>query len=192
MTDKQPLWNGDTPLDRQRLKTHIRTVSDWPQPGVRFRDLTTLFEDPEIFRGIVSCFERDCRKWEIDLIGAVDARGFIIGGALACLMGKPLLLVRKKGKLPHQTISEDYVLEYGKASVEIHADACHPGDRVLLVDDLIATGGTLLAAVKLFRSLGGVVAGAAAIVDLPELGGSEKLVASGVPVHALCQFQEDE
>ena len=192
MTDKQSAWNGDTPLDRQRLKSHIRTVPDWPQPGVRFRDLSTLFEDPEIFRGIISSFERDCRKWEIDLIGAVDARGFIIGGALACLMGKPLLLVRKKGKLPHQTISEDYVLEYGRASVEIHADACHPGDRVLLVDDLIATGGTLLAAAKLFRSLGGVVAGAAAIVDLPELGGSEKLEAAGVPVLALCQFKEDE
>ena len=123
---------------------------------------------------------------------AVDARGFIIGGALAYQMHKPFALVRKKGKLPYRTVSEDYTLEYGTASVEIHADACKPGERVLIIDDLIATGGTLLAAAKLFQVLHGEVVGVAAIIDLPELGGSQRLGASGLRVHTLCSFSESE
>lgn len=174
------------------LKSRIRTVRDWPKPGINFRDVTTLFQDPEAFRVMIEAFAQDATRLRADLIAAVDARGFIIGGALAYQMHKPFVLVRKKGKLPHRTISEDYELEYGNATVEIHADACKPGDRVLIVDDLVATGGTLLAATKLFRSLGGVVVGTAAIIDLPELGGSERLQGAGVPVHALCSFAEDE
>lgn len=174
------------------LKARIRTVRDWPKPGVNFRDVTTLFHDPEAFRVMVEAFSLDCIHQRIDLIAAIDARGFIVGGALAYQLHKPFVLVRKKGKLPFRTVSADYALEYGTATVEIHADACRPGDRILLVDDLIATGGTLLAATKLFAGLGGVVAGVAAIIDLTDLGGSRRLREAGVPVHALCEFTETE
>jgi adenine phosphoribosyltransferase len=174
------------------LKSRIRTVRDWPKPGVSFRDATTLFHDPEAFRATIDAFAEDCAKQQIDIIAAVDARGFILGGALAYKLGKPFALVRKKGKLPYKTVSEDYHLEYGTAAVEIHADACKAGDRVLIVDDLIATGGTLLAATKLFRILHGEVIGVAAVIDLPELGGSKKLREAGLKVHALCEYSEKE
>ncbi len=174
------------------LKPRIRTVRDWPKVGVNFRDVTTLFRDPEAFRVMVEAFSLDCTRLRVDLIAAVDARGFIIGGALAYQLHKPFALVRKKGKLPHKTITEDYKLEYGTAAVEIHADTCKPGDRILIVDDLIATGGTLLAATKLFQILHGEVVGVAAIVDLPELGGSQLLRAGGLRVHALCELSEEE
>jgi adenine phosphoribosyltransferase len=174
------------------LKSRVRTVRGWPKPGINFRDVTTLFQDPAAFHLMIEAFARDSQKLRIDLIAAVDARGFIVGGALAHQLRQPFVLVRKKGKLPYKTIAEDYVLEYGSATVEIHADACRPGDRVLIVDDLIATGGTLLAAAKLFRALRGEVVGVAAIIDLPELGGSAKLRADGLKVHALCEFSESE
>ena len=174
------------------LKSHIRTVRDWPRVGVNFRDVTTLFHDPDVFRVMIESFSLDCVRHKIDVVAAVDARGFIIGGALAYQMHKPFALVRKKGKLPYQTVSEDYTLEYGSASIEIHADACKPGERVLIVDDLIATGGTLLAAAKLFQVLHGEVVGVAAIIDLPELGGSKRLRDAGLKVHALCSFSESE
>jgi adenine phosphoribosyltransferase len=174
------------------IKSKIRTIRDWPKVGVNFRDVTTLFHDPEAFRATIDAFAEDCAKQPIDIIAAVDARGFIVGGALAYRLGKPFVLVRKKGKLPHKTISEDYDLEYGTATVEIHADACKAGDRILIVDDLIATGGTLLAATKLFRILHGEVLGVATIIDLPELGGSTKLRAAGLNVHALCTFSESD
>ncbi|HWA10950.1 MAG TPA: adenine phosphoribosyltransferase [Opitutaceae bacterium] len=181
-----------TPSLAEFLKSRVRTVRDWPKPGVNFRDVTTLFQDPEAFRRMIEAFAVECARERIDLVAAVDARGFIIGGALAYQLHKPFVLVRKKGKLPHRTISEDYALEYGKATVEIHVDACKPGDRVLIVDDLIATGGTLLAAASLFRALRGDVVGVAAVIDLPELGGSAKLRAAGLQVHALCEFSETE
>ena len=174
------------------IKSKIRTVRGWPKAGVNFRDVTTLFHDPEAFRAAIDAFAEDCAKQQIDILAAVDARGFILGGALAYRMGKPFALVRKKGKLPFKTLSEDYNLEYGTATVEIHADACKAGDRILIVDDLIATGGTLLAATKLFRLLHGEVVGVAAIIDLPELGGSARLRAAGLNVHALCEFSEKE
>jgi adenine phosphoribosyltransferase len=174
------------------LKSRIRTVRDWPRVGVNFRDVTTLFHDPDAFRVTIEAFSLDCLRHRIDVVAAVDARGFIVGGALAYQMHKPFVLVRKKGKLPYQTVSEDYTLEYGSASVEIHADACKAGERVLIVDDLIATGGTLLAATKLFQALHGEVVGVAAIVDLPQLGGSQRLRDAGLKVHALCNFTEDE
>jgi adenine phosphoribosyltransferase len=174
------------------LKARVRTVRDWPKPGVNFRDVTPLFQDPAAFRLIVEAFARDCARRKIDVIAAVDARGFIAGGALAYQLGLPFALVRKKGKLPFRTLAEDYALEYGTAAIEVHADACRPGDRVLITDDLVATGGTLLAAAKLFRALGGKVAGVSAIIDLPGLGGSRKLRADGCEVHALCTFDEQE
>ena len=174
------------------LKARVRTVRDWPKLGVNFRDVTTLFNDPEAIRVMVEALSLDCTRLGVDLIAAVDARGFILGGALAYQMHKPFVPVRKKGKLPFQTISQDYALEYGTATVEIHTDAAKPGHRVLILDDLIATGGTLLAAAKLFENLGGVVAGMAAIIDLPELGGSQKLRDAGYQLHALCTFDETE
>lgn len=174
------------------LKARVRTVRDWPKPGVSFRDVTTLFSDPEAIRVMVESLSLDCTRLGVDLIAAVDARGFILGGALAYQMHKPFVPVRKKGKLPYATISQDYALEYGTAAVEIHTDACQPGHRVLILDDLIATGGTLLAAAKLFENLGGRVVGMAAIIDLPELGGSRRLRDAGYPLHALCDFNETE
>lgn len=174
------------------LKKRIRTVKDWPIDGVNFRDVTTLFNDPEAFRVMIEAFAMDCTQLEVDVIAAIDARGFIIGGALSYQLHKPFALVRKKGKLPHRTVEESYTLEYGSATIEINADACEPGQRVLLVDDLIATGGTLIASEKMFRKIGAEVVGVAAIIDLPELGGSQKLRDAGLPVHALCAFSESE
>lgn len=174
------------------LKGRVRTVRGWPKPGVNFRDVTTLFNDPETIRVMVEAFALDCTRLGVDIIAAVDARGFILGGALAYQMHKPFVPVRKKGKLPFRTVSKDYALEYGTAAVEIHTDACKPGNRVIVLDDLIATGGTLLAAAHLFESLGGKVAGVAAIIDLPELGGSQRLREAGFDVHALCSFTEEE
>ena len=174
------------------LKARIRTVHNWPHAGINFRDVTTLFHDPEAFRVLVESFSLDATRLGVNLLAAVDARGFILGGALAYQLHKPFMLVRKKGKLPYRTVGANYALEYGQASIEIHTDACKPGDRVLIVDDLIATGGTVLAAAKLIRSLGAEVVGVAAVIDLPELGGSTKLLAEGIAVHALCRFSETE
>jgi len=180
------------PADSAYFKTKFRTVRDWPRQDVNFRDVTTLFHDPVAFSRAIDVFAEDSDKRPFDIIAAVDARGFTIGGALAYRLRKPFVLVRKKGKLPFKTISESYQLEYGTAELEIHVDACKPADRILIVDDLIATGGTLLAAAKLFRDLGGNVVGVAALIDLIELGGSKKLRAAGLHVHALCEFTESE
>lgn len=174
------------------LKRRVRTVRDWPQPKVNFRDVTTLFGDPEAFRAIVHALAEEARRLGVTRIAAVDARGFILGGAVAYETHTPFVLVRKKGKLPYRTVRADYALEYGTATIEIHADACGAGDRVLIVDDLIATGGTLRAAAELFGALGGDVAGVAAVIDLPELGGSTRLRAAGLAVHTLCEFSEEE
>ena len=174
------------------LKARVRTVRDWPKPKVNFRDVTTLLGDPEAFRAMVHALADETRRLRADRIAAVDARGFILGGAVAYETHQPFALVRKKGKLPFKTVSADYALEYGTATIEIHADACKAGERILIVDDLIATGGTLLAAAQLFRQLGGEVVGVAAVIDLPELGGSAKLRAAGLAVHTLCEFSETE
>jgi adenine phosphoribosyltransferase len=154
--------------------------------------VTTLFGDPDALRAIVRALAAEMRRVRANRVAAVDARGFVLGGAVAYETHTPFTLVRKKGKLPYKTVSADYALEYGSATIEIHADACAPGDRVLIIDDLIATGGTLLAAAKLFRSLGAEVAGVAAVIDLPELGGSAAVRAAGIAVHTLCEFNEHE
>jgi adenine phosphoribosyltransferase len=179
-------------MDSATLKSKIRTVRGWPKPGVNFRDVTTLFQDAAAFRATVDALAAATTGLGADLVAAVDARGFIIGGALAYKLGLPFVLVRKKGKLPFRTVREDYALEYGTATIEVHADACRPGDRVLIVDDLIATGGTLLAAAKLFRTLQANVVGVVAVIDLPELGGSRRLAESGLVVKTLCAFSETE
>lgn len=182
----------NTPALADLLKVRVRTVRDWPRPGVNFRDVTPLFSEPELFAGLIGAMVAEGERWRAEVIAAVDARGFIIGGAVADRMHRPFAPVRKRGKLPGPTVSEAYALEYGQAEVEIHTDACRPGQRVLLVDDLIATGGTLLAAARLFQGIGGVVAGAAAAIDLPELGGSRRLRDAGFSVCTLCAFRETE
>ena len=179
-------------MDANSLKSRIRTVRDWPKPGINFRDVTTLFQDAEAFRATIDALVDVVGPLAPDIVAAVDARGFLLGGALAYKLGKPVVLVRKKGKLPYRTIAEDYALEYGTSTIEVHADACRAGDRVVIVDDLIATGGTLLAAARLFRTLGGEVVGVAAVIDLPELGGSRRLAEDGLTVRTLFAFSETE
>ena len=171
------------------LKNHIRTVPDFPQEGIMFRDVTTLFNNAAAFAEMINEFETSWSDLKIDAIAGIDARGFIIGGALALRMGLPFISLRKKGKLPYKTISEEYDLEYGKATLEIHEDAIEPGASVLIVDDLIATGGTAIASIKLVKAIGGNVAGCGFVVDLPEIGGAEKIAEMGVTVRSLIEFE---
>src|SRR5690554_133227 len=171
------------------IKSAIRTVPDWPKPGVTFRDITTVLQDRSVFRKLIDAFVHRYHHERIDAIAGVDARGFIIGSPLAYELNASFIPVRKKGKLPFDTVSETYQLEYGTAEVELHKDALKPGDRVILVDDLIATGGTMLAAASLIRKLGADLLECAAIIDLPDLGGSRKLREQGISVFTTCQFE---
>ncbi|MCW4151172.1 adenine phosphoribosyltransferase [Halomonas sp. 18H] len=174
------------------IKSVVRTVPDWPQEGVNFRDITPLLQNSAAFRKLIDSFVHRYQEMELDAIAAIDARGFIIGAPLAYELGCSFVPVRKKGKLPFQTISETYTLEYGEAEVELHADAFREGDRILLVDDLIATGGTMLAAAKLITRSGGLVVETSTIVDLPDLGGGQLIRDAGYSVFAVCSFTEDE
>jgi adenine phosphoribosyltransferase len=171
------------------LKRLIRTIPDYPKPGILFRDITTLLLDPQGLRGAVDGLMLPFVNSSIDLVAGIEARGFILGGAVAHELGKGFVPVRKKGKLPHKTIGQEYQLEYGIDAVEIHADAIARGQRVLLVDDLVATGGTAEAAIELVRRSGGELVAAAFIIDLPDLGGSAKLRKRGVSVHTLVSFE---
>ncbi|PHQ14307.1 adenine phosphoribosyltransferase [Marinobacter profundi] len=173
----------------ESIKKAIRTVPDWPKPGVAFRDITTVLQDRTAFRKLIDAFVHRYHGQHIDAVAAVDARGFIIGSALAYELNAGLVLVRKKGKLPFDTLVEDYELEYGTASVELHKDAFRPGDKVVLVDDLIATGGTMLAASRLIRHIGAEIVEVAAMIDLPDLGGSARLREEGLQVYTVCSFE---
>ena len=175
----------------ESIKKAIRTVPDWPKPGVSFRDITTVLQDRTAFRKLVDAFVHRYHDQQIDAIAAIDARGFIIGSPLAYELNAGLVLVRKKGKLPFDTLVEDYDLEYGTASVELHKDAFRPGDKVVLVDDLIATGGTMLAASRLIRQIGAEIVEVSAMIDLPDLGGSRKLRDEGLSVYTVCEFEGD-
>src|SRR5688500_7368031 len=172
------------------LKALIRTIPDFPRPGIQFRDITTLLLDAG---GFAAAIERLAFRIEEkpDLIAGIEARGFIVAAALAQRLGSGMLLIRKDGKLPGATIAEDYALEYGTDRLNMHVDACAPGASVWLADDLIATGGSALAAVRLIRRAAASVAGASFIVDLPDLGGSARLGEEGFPVHALVEFEGD-
>ena len=172
------------------LKALVRTIPDFPKPGIQYRDLTTLLLDREGLAAAVEAMAASVTG-PIDLVAAIEARGFAIGGALAVRLNAGMLLVRKDGKLPGQTIAEDYALEYGTDRLAIHVDACTPGARVLIVDDLIATGGTALAAVRLVRRAGGVVVGARFLIDLPALGGTAALQADGVDAVSVMAFDGD-
>ncbi len=170
----------------------IRTIPDWPLPPVRFRDVSSLLRQPEGFRAAMDMLIDHYRTLPIDIVAGLDARGFIPAGVVAYALGKPLVMVRKKGKLPGETIHATYQLEYGQSVLEIQTDAAPGGARVLLMDDLIATGGTLCAAVQLFEQIGCTAKDVAAIVNLPELNGSSRLERLGVRVFSLCSFTEAE
>jgi adenine phosphoribosyltransferase len=170
------------------LRQRIRTIPDFPKPGIQFRDITTLLLDAEGLRLAVDRMA-EAVEGPVDLVAGIEARGFVFGAALAVKLGAGLLLIRKDGKLPGATVAEDYALEYGTDRIAIHADACTPGARVLLVDDLIATGGTARAAVRLLRKVGAEVIQAGFVIDLPELGGADALRADGVSVSSLVAFE---
>lgn len=172
----------------ENLKHLIRTIPDYPKPGIMFRDVTTLLRDAEGFKQAIIAMSEPFAGAGIDAVAGIEARGFILGGAVADRLGCGFIPIRKKGKLPWKTIGQDYTLEYGVDAIEIHEDAIAHGERILIVDDLIATGGTAEAAVKLVRRSGGVVAGMTFIVDLPDLQGLPKLAALGVRCHALVAF----
>ena len=180
---------SSAPLDAAAfVKSQIRTVSDWPQAGVQFRDITPLLQHPKTFRVLIDLFVQRYIDAKLDYIAGLDARGFIIGPVLAYELNVGFIPIRKAGKLPYKTESESYELEYGTATVEIHADACGQGDRVLIVDDLIATGGTMMAGKKLLERLGAVVIEGAAIIDLPDLGGAALLRSAGLPLFTVTEF----
>jgi len=170
------------------IRERIRTVPDWPQPGVQFRDITPVLQDRRALRTLIDLLVQRYIDAGIDTIAGLDARGFIIGPILAYELSLGFVPIRKKGKLPYKTLSQSYELEYGSATVEIHEDACKPGERVVLVDDLIATGGTMMAGKLLLERLGADVVEGAAIIDLPALGGSKILRDSGLPLFTVCEF----
>ncbi|MDI6731625.1 MAG: adenine phosphoribosyltransferase [Candidatus Margulisbacteria bacterium] len=171
------------------IKSRIRTVPHWPKKGIMFRDITTLLKDPVGLKVCIDDFVSRYKHKNIDVVVGIDSRGFILGGALAYLLNKGFVPVRKKGKLPAETEKEEYALEYGTDTVEIHKDAVETGQKVLIIDDLIATGGTAMAAAKLVKKLHGEVIEFAFIVDLPDLGGRKKLEAAGYSVYAQTEFE---
>jgi adenine phosphoribosyltransferase len=179
-----------TPSVSDYLRSHIRTVPDWPAPGVQFRDITPLLQNPRVFRVLIDAFVHRYMDPVLrpDVVAGLDARGFILGAVVAYELNVGFVPIRKKGKLPFHTIEETYELEYGSATVELHTDAVHAGQKVLLMDDLIATGGTMMAGKRLLEKLGAQVMEGAAIVDLPELHGSAKLRASGLDLFTLVDF----
>ena len=173
------------------IKSHIRTIPHYPKQGVMYRDITTLLKNSVGFRAAINELVNRYSGAKIDMVVAVEARGFIIGAALAFQLGVGFVPVRKKGKLPAETIGHDYELEYGTDRIEMHVDAISRGDCVLLVDDLIATGGTAEAACKLVENMGGKIVECCFVVDLPDLGGHKRLEENGQKVFALCEFEGD-
>src|SRR6201997_4999874 len=171
------------------LKAAIRTIPDYPKPGVLFRDITTLLGNARVFHEVVEQLAQPWRATHIDRVAGIEARGFILGGAIAHSLSAGFVPIRKKGKLPHTTVRVAYSLEYGLDEMEMHRDAVAPEERILLVDDLLATGGTAEAAVKLLRALGAQLLGACFIVNLPDLGGADRLGALDVPIRTLVAFQ---
>ncbi len=171
------------------LRASIRTIPDYPKPGIMFRDITTLLGNPRAFRRAVDELVQPWAGTKVDKVAGMEARGFILGGAVAHQLSAGFVPIRKKGKLPFTTVSVAYSLEYGVDEMEMHIDAIAKGERVILVDDLIATGGTAEGAVKLLQQMGAEVVAACFVIDLPELGGTKKIEALGVPVRALVKFE---
>jgi len=173
------------------IKDSIRTIPDFPKPGIQFRDVTTLFGDPQAFRIAIDLLLHPYAGLAIDKVVGLEARGFILGGAIAHQLSVGFVPIRKAGKLPGDVLSEDYTLEYGEATMEMHDIAVSKGERVLIVDDLIATGGTCEAGVKLLRRAGAQIVSCAFIIDLPALGGRKLVESLDVEVHTLCEFEGD-
>ncbi len=173
------------------IKSRIRTIPDYPKPGIQFRDITTLLQDAEGMHMTVEKLVEPYRSARVDKVVGIEARGFILGGAVAHQLRSGFVPARKKGKLPYTTVGQDYELEYGSERIEMHTDAIVSGETILLVDDLVATGGTALAVAELIRKVGGEILGCVCIVDLPDLGGSRRLREAGVALHTLCQFEGD-
>ena len=171
------------------VQDYIRTIPDFPHEGIMFRDVTTLFADPRGFRMAIDQLLHPYAGLRIDKVVGLEARGFILGGAIAHQLSVGFVPIRKKGKLPGRTIEQAYTLEYGEAVMEVHDDAIEAGETILLVDDLLATGGTAEAGIKLIERMGGKIIGCAFVIDLPDLGGAAKLKALGMDVHALCSFE---
>jgi adenine phosphoribosyltransferase len=170
------------------LAASIRSITDYPKPGIIFRDITTLLGDARAFRRAVDALVQNYAGMKIDKIAGMEARGFILGGAVAHQLSAGFVPIRKKGKLPHETVRIAYSLEYGVDEMEMHVDAIKPGEKVILVDDLIATGGTAVGATQLLRQMGAEVVSACFVIDLPDLGGRAKLEALGVDVRTLVEF----
>jgi adenine phosphoribosyltransferase len=171
-----------------KLKEKIRTIPDWPKPGIMFRDITTLLKDKEGFKLLINTLCDRYKDYEIDSIAGTESRGFIIGSALAYKLGVGFIPIRKKGKLPAETVGQEYELEYGTDKVEIHKDAINPGDKILLVDDLIATGGTAIASAELIKKLKGDIIECTFVINLPEIGGKQKLQQAGYKTFSLVEF----
>ena len=172
-----------------KIKNAIRTIPNFPIDGIMFRDVTTLYSNSEAMKEVIRL---TCNYWKdkgLTIIAGIEARGFITGSIIANQLSLPFVPIRKKGKLPHDTLSQEYELEYGKATIEIHSDALNSNDKVLIVDDLIATGGTALASIELVKKLGANVNGCTFIIDLPELKGKEKIEEIGIKVQTLCSFE---
>jgi adenine phosphoribosyltransferase len=176
-------------VDVSDLKSLVRTIPDYPKPGIMFRDVTPLLRDAQGFKAAIAQLAEPYRTLPVDAVAGIEARGFILGGAVADRLGCGFVPVRKKGKLPWKTMAQENALEYGTDVIEVHADAVAPGSRILIVDDLIATGGTAEATVKLITRSGGTIVGAAFVVDLPELGGVRRLAGLGVESHVLMAFE---
>ncbi len=178
-----------SPAVAAELVAAIRTIPDYPKPGILFRDITTLLGDARAFRRAVDELVQPYAGGRIDKVAGIEARGFILGGAVAHQLSAGFVPIRKKGKLPHETVRIAYSLEYGIDEMEMHRDGVKPGERVLLIDDLIATGGTAVAAASLLKGIGATIVAACFIIDLPDLGGAAKLAALGVPVRTLVAFE---
>ncbi len=173
------------------IKSYIRTVPDWPKKGIQFRDITTLLLNPEGFTLAMDQLRAQLDGVEFDKIAVIESRGFLLGAPMARELKKPLVLIRKPGKLPAETVRQEYSLEYGTDAIEVHRDAIAKGEKLVLMDDLCATGGTMAAAIDLCKELGADVVKCLFFVDLPDIGGSKKLREAGCEIHALCEFEGD-
>jgi adenine phosphoribosyltransferase len=178
-------------LPGEYIKSVVKTIPDYPKPGIMFRDVTSVLEDHQAFSQCIELLVEKYKDYGFDKIAGTEARGFLFGAPLALALGVGFIPVRKPGKLPRPTISEEYELEYGTDTLEIHDDAVKPGEKVLLIDDLLATGGTMIATANLIKRLGGIVEHAGFVISLPDIGGEDKLQEAGITPYAICEFEGD-
>jgi adenine phosphoribosyltransferase len=189
MFARHPTTESHMTTVKESLLAAIRTIPNYPKPGILFRDITTLLGNPQAYRRAIDELVHPYAGTKIDKVAGIEARGFILGGAMAHQLSAGFIPIRKKGKLPHETVRIAYSLEYGIDEMEMHKDAVQPGEKVILVDDLIATGGTAEGATKLLRQMGADIVAACFVIDLPELGGRKKLEARGVTVRTLIEYE---